>query len=212
MSKRDKAAELLERFGTPFSWDLGIDLAQNTPEPLFRWLNACVLFSARISADLALQAAKALGDAGLTGADKIAASSWEDRVRVLNRNGYARYDESTSRYLGEDAALCLERYDGDLRKLRDAADRDPDEERKLLKEFKGIGDVGVDIFFREAQVAWDELYPFADKRSLQAAAKLGLGEDAKTLAGLVNRDELPALLTALVKADLAKELDEISKT
>jgi hypothetical protein len=39
-------------------------------------------------------------------------------------------------------------------------------ECKLLKEFKGIGDVGANIFCREAQIAWDELYPFADRKAL----------------------------------------------
>jgi hypothetical protein len=51
-----------------------------------------------------------------------------------------------------------------------------------LKEFKGLGDVGVDIFFREVQVAWQELRPFADRRTLDAAGRLGLPKDAGKLA------------------------------
>jgi len=73
-------------------------------------------------------------------------------VRVLNRAGYARYDESTSRMLGDTCALLLERYRGDLRKLREEAGHDPQRERALLKEFKGLGDVGVDIFSREGRL------------------------------------------------------------
>ena len=108
-------------------------------------------------------------------------------MRALNAAGYARYDESTSRMLGETCDLLLERYRGDLRRLREEAPRDRKRERKLLKEFKGMGDTGVDIFFREAQAAWDELYPFADRRALQAASQLGLGSDRTTLAQLVER-------------------------
>ncbi len=74
--------------------------------------------------------------------------------------------------LGDTAQFLLEKYDGDLRKLRAEAGRDPKIERKLLKECKGIGDTGVDIFFREAQSAWGELRPFADKKALKAAGKL----------------------------------------
>src|SRR5207248_1977231 len=83
------------------------------------------------------------------------------RARVLNESGYARYDERTSTALADTAQLIVDRYGGDLRRLRRAADRDPTVERRLLKQCKGIGDVGVDIFFREAQRTWAELYPFA---------------------------------------------------
>ena len=202
---------LLERTGgRTFAGEMGLDLSKNTPMPLFLWLVAANLFSARISADQALRAAKALKDAGLTTADHMAEATWKERVLILNRNGYARFDEKTSRFLQDVADHCLDAYGGDLRKLREKAGRDPARERELLKEFKGIGDVGADIFFREVQVAWDELYPFADKRALQAAETLGLGKDAEALAKLVPKDELPALLTALLRADLDGALDEIA--
>lgn len=59
--------------------------------------------------------------------------------------------------------------------IRVQAGRDPAQEHKLLKRFKGIGDVGVDVFFREIQVTWEELRPFLDRRALEAARQLGLG-------------------------------------
>ncbi|SKA36766.1 hypothetical protein [Consotaella salsifontis] len=212
MSKREeKVALLLERFGTSYSADVGLDLSTGEPQPLFQWLVVSVLFSARISADQAARAARALFDAGLTSAEKMGQASWEERTRILNQNGYARYDESTSRYLGEDAAMCLEAYGGDLRRLREEAGRDPAEERKRLKAFKGIGEVGADIFLREMQPVWDENHPFADKKALAAAEKIGLGEDARALAKLVSKKDLPRLLSALVKADLHDGLEEIGK-
>ncbi|UIJ71704.1 hypothetical protein [Aurantimonas sp. HBX-1] len=201
----------MARYGAEtYAEALGLDLARNTPMPLFFWLVAANLFSARIGAEQALQAAQALKKAGLTTAERMAEASWTERVRILNRNGYARFDEKTSTFLKDMADRCLEAYGGDLRKLREAAGRDPAAERRLLKEFKGIGDVGADIFFREAQLAWDELYPFADARALEAGRRLGLGANAAELAAHVERRAFPALLSALVRADLDKALDEIA--
>lgn len=196
---------LLDRHGQTFSAELGIDLGANTPSPLFRWLCATLLLSARISSDLAVRGAAALAEQGWTTADKLHDTTWQERVKVLNRSGYARYDEKTSAMLGDLTTKILDDYGGDLRKLRERAERDPDHERALITEFKGIGDVGADIFFREAQIAWDEHFPFADERALEAADRFGLPGDAKGLAGLVERDEFPALVAALIRADIAGE-------
>ncbi|GAB4350040.1 MAG: endonuclease [Oricola sp.] len=198
-------AALLARHGVTFCEELGIDIAAGTPEALFRWLVASLLMSARISSATAVKAARALADAGWTTPQAMAGSTWEERVKVLNRSGYARYDESTARMLGEDAAMLLDRYQGDLRQLREKAGRDPATERALLKRFKGIGEVGADIFCREAQAAWDELYPFADRKALASAARLGLPDTAEGLAGLCGRADFPRLAAALVRCALAKD-------
>jgi len=201
---------LLDRYGQTFCAELGIDIAKNTPSPLFKLLCASLLYSARIRADAATQALKALFAEGWTTPQKMADTTWEERVKVLNANGYARYDESTARMLGDTVELLLSKYDGDLRKLREAAERDPSKERRLLKDFKGIGDVGVNIFFREAQLVWPELYPLADKASLNAAKRLGLGETTDDLAGMVDREDFPRLVAALVRMHLADAYDDIA--
>ena len=200
---------LLRRFGETYAQALSIDLAGGTPTALFQWLCASLLFSARIRADAALRAAKALFEAGLITPETMASATWEERTRILNRAGYARYDESTSRMLGESSRMLLDRYQGDLRNLREAAGRDPQEERRLLEEFKGIGDVGADIFMREIQLVWEELYPFADRRGLSAAARLGLGDSAQALSAFVDRADFPRLMAALVRVDLGKHYDKI---
>ncbi len=205
---RDLVKRLLDGQGRTYAQELGIRLERGTPSPLFRWLCASLLLSARIRADMALEAARALAREGWRTPQALARTSWEERTRVLNKAGYARYDESTSRMLGDTTALLIERYEGDLRKLRAAARHDPEEERRLLKDFKGIGDVGVDIFFREVQVAWDELFPFADRRALARAGKLGLPDRAGALAKLVPRDDFPRLVAALVRVDLGASLEE----
>lgn len=197
--KQNIVKAILDRTPESLAGELGIDVVHNTPAPLFQWLIASLLFSARISADIAQRAAKALFAEGWRTPQKMAATSWKERVTILNRSGYARYDESTSRYIGTSTQLLIDTYNGDLRRLRDAANRDPETERQLIKQFKGIGDVGCDIFFREVQLVWDELYPFADRKALDAADKLGLGTDAGHVAGLVARADLPRLLTGLVR-------------
>jgi len=193
---------LIDRHGTPFSAELGLDLTRNTPSVLFRWLCAALLMSARISHDAAMKAARALTDAGWTTAEHMAEASWEERVEVLNTSGYARFDESTARMLGETARLLLEDYDCDLRKLRAASDRDPDREREALKACKGIGDVGADIFFRDLQTVWSEHYPFMDGTARRAARRLQLPETAEALAERVGRARFVPLVTALVQAEL----------
>lgn len=208
-SKRAIVDCLLETHGRTFGAEIGFDPTKNKPSPLFRLLCASLLFSARISADIAVSAARALADQGWTTAHKMAQSTWDERTRTLNESGYARYDERTATMLGETTEHLLAHYGGDLRKLRERAGRDADEERRRLKEFKGIGDVGVDIFFREAQGAWDELHPFVDRRAVDSAAALGLDTDPHALAGLVSQSDFPRLAAALVRASDARTRDEV---
>jgi hypothetical protein len=80
-----------------------------------------LLMSARIRASTALDAARALFRRRWTTVPRMAEASWEERARVLNESGYARYDERTSTALGDTAQLLIDRYGGDLRRLRRAA-------------------------------------------------------------------------------------------
>jgi endonuclease III len=176
---------------------------------MFRLLVFSLLASTRIRAAVAVRACRALMDAEWTTPATMAAVSWEDRTAVLNRAGYARYDESTSRRLANACRHIDAAYGGDVRRIRDAAAMSPAAERELLQEFDGIGPVGADIFLREAQAAWDELVPYVDRRARQTAAKLGLPSDAGELAGMVSRDDVPRLVAALVRTHLARDTDTI---
>ena len=203
--KNDLVEALLRRHGTTYCEELGIDIEKNQPSPLFCWLVASILFSSRIGAGAAAEAAKALFKAGWRTPQAMAQATWEERTRVLNRAGYARYDESTSRMLGDTSEHLIEAYDGDLRRLRERAGQDAEEERRLLQEFKGIGKVGADIFLREIQAVWPEVYPFADAKALQAAKHLKLGATPETLAERVGRNDFARFVAALVRMQLAKD-------
>ncbi|SFH71496.1 hypothetical protein [Modicisalibacter xianhensis] len=202
-------ALLLDRHGKTFAVELGIDLKKGTPSPLFQLLCLALLSSARLSAGNAMQACKALGKAGWRTSRKMAATRWEQRVEILNKNGYARYDEKTASQLRDMVQILETRYAGDLRKLRTEAEGDIDKARRLLKEFKGIGDVGAEIFLREVQVSWEEYQPFADNVALKASRKLGLGQDATSLAKHVTAEQFPVLVAALVRSHLAKDHEQI---
>ena len=200
---------LLERHGRTYASEAGIRL-RNTPAPLFQLLVLSLVLSARIRAGVAVAASQALFASGWTTAEKLAAARWEDRVRVLNRSGYARYDERTSTMLGETSERVLHRYRGDLRRLREEAGRDPEAERRALQRCSGIGEVGAAIFSREAQLIWEELYPFADRRALRAAHRIGLGNDIAALERSTDgREQFTTLVAALVRCDLARDHDEV---
>jgi endonuclease III len=202
---------VLAKHGRTYCDELAINIARNTPSVLFRWLCATMLFSARINSRTAIAASMALTRRGWTSARKMAASTWEERTHVLNGAGYARYDESTSAKLGEAADLLLDRYNGDLRRLREEAGRDAGNEHRLIQQFKGIGPVGADIFCREIQAAWPELYPFVDAVALDTARQLKISDTARNLATLVERDDFPRLVAALVRTHLAGDYDEVKR-
>lgn len=204
---RNKVERLLDAYGTTFADEIGIRL-KDAPAPLFQLLCASVLMAGRVAADDAVEATKGLLDAKLTTAAHMADATWQDRADVLTSHGYEHAHEGTAATLGDTAAFALERYGGDLRKLREEAGRDVGTERGLLKAFKGLSATGADIFLREVQAVWPEAYPFADDQVLQAAEKLGLGSDAASLSKLVPREDFPRLTAALVRVDLAKAWDD----
>ncbi|HLQ84863.1 MAG TPA: hypothetical protein VK110_01830 [Salinisphaeraceae bacterium] len=200
---------LLQRHGRTFAAELGIELRRNTPAPLFRLLCLAMLSGAPVQADIAMQAAKALGEAGWTTPQKLRDSTWQARAQALNAAGYARIDEKTATQIAALNDTLLAQYDGDLRQLRAQADGDLDKAHKALQGFKGIGKVGASIFLREVQAAWGEFHPYADQAALKAAQRLGLPDNAEALAGLVARRQFPRLIAALVRTQLARDFDVV---
>lgn len=200
MAHDDTVQTLLDAYPRTFAEEAGADPATGRPADLYQLLVVSVLASARISADLATSGARALFDAGLRTPQAMCDAGWTVRTQVLNESGYARYDESTSRMLGDGAELLLDRWDGDLTGLRVEADRDPGREHRLLQEVKGIGPTGADIFCREAQRPWPELQPFVDDAARRGAEAVGLPADG--LADVVDADRLPTLVSALVRVSL----------
>ncbi|HWE91397.1 MAG TPA: endonuclease [Pseudonocardiaceae bacterium] len=196
--------ELLHEHGTSYAAEAGITL-RDKPSPLYQLLVLTTLLSVRIRADSAVAAARELFHAGWRTPAAMLDSTWQQRVDALGRGGYVRYDESTARYLEAGAQLAADRYHGDLRRMRAAADGDRARLRKLITEFPRIGETGAHIFCREAQAVWPELRPYFDQRAMVGAQRLDLPRDPARLARMVDGDQLAELAAALVRVSLAKQ-------
>ncbi|MEU2332724.1 endonuclease [Streptomyces sp. NPDC013172] len=203
--ERARADALLAGHGQTYAREAGVRL-RDTPQPLYQLLVLAHLLSARIRASVATDAARALFDDGMRTPKRMSEATWQQRVDALGKGHYRRYDERTATQLGEAADQLLERYDGDLRKLREAAGGDVAECRRLLRELPGIGPTGADIFLREVQGVWPEAAPYFDAKALQGAERLGLPTSPSAVARLVDQSEYPALAAGLVRSALDKQV------
>lgn len=194
---------LLDRYGRSYAADAGIRLADK-PSPLYQLLVLAMLLSARISADVAIGAARELFAAGYRSPETMRAASWQDRVDALGRGRYRRYDERTATMLGDGAALLIDRWHGDLRRLRAEAAGDGGEIASLLTSFAGIGPAGASIFLREVQGIWPEAAPYVDAMMTRGARKIGLPDQPAKLGEILSAsDEPAALAAALVRVALS---------
>jgi len=196
-AKRTVAA-LLDRHGHTFAEDAGIRL-EDKPGPLYQLLVLATLLSARISGSVAVAAAREFFAAGYRTPSAMLEASWQDRVDAVGRGHYRRYDERTATMLGDGAQLCLDRWQGDLRRLHGEATGDAAALHQLLTEFPGIGPTGADIFLREVQAVWRDIAPFADRKVADGAKRLHLPSAAADLAALTSTDRLAPLMSALVR-------------
>lgn len=176
-----------------------------------------LLSSTRISHDIAARAVRLLVQAGYHELPALKASTWQQRTEVLTEGGYAHYREKTATELGELAALIEDKYGGDASGLL-PGDDDVGPGRaapvgvlkRRLKQIKGLGDVGADIFVAEIQEVWPRLAPVLDRRSLKTAEEVGLGKDVEGLFECVGRDatRMARLNKALTTIRLEKRVGE----
>lgn len=208
MKRQDVVKALLQHAGTSYAEEAGIRLADK-PAPLFQLLMLAHLLSTRISADIAVAAARELITSGYHTPQRVADADWQELVDALGRAHYKRYDESTATRLGANAAKLLDDYDGDLRTLAERADHDPARLAELLKQFQGIGPVGADIFLREIQDTWTWVRPHFDERARKGAKQLDLPADPDALAALASghdADLAAALVRVTLDHDLARDV------
>ncbi|MFF1263953.1 MULTISPECIES: endonuclease [unclassified Streptomyces] len=198
--------ELLRRHGQTYAAEAHIRL-KDTPQPLYRTLVLAHLLSARIRASAAVSTSRSLYEAGLRDPKRMTEATWQQRVDALGRGGYRRYDESTASQLGDGGQILIDRWGGDLRRMRAQADGDADELRTLLRELPGIGRVGTDIFLREVQDVWPEFGPFVDSKARQGAERLGLPQETSELVRIADDAATnAAMASALVRAALDKDV------
>ena len=153
-----------------FSEELGLDLTK--PEDRFKWFLASVLFAKRISAETAKKTYVYFEQEELTSSDAILNAGWDRLVEVLDSGGYNRYDFSTATKLLGIAKTLKEKY-GSLERLHSESSS-PSDLEKRLKEFKGIGPVGVNIFLRELRGIWGKAKPNPFPLAVLTAQRIGL--------------------------------------
>lgn len=162
------------------------------------------------------EALHAVFDEGWDSAFEMAKASDEDLAAALREAGASQPDAAAATLSALTRAVC-ERYDGDLRGLREEAGGDPRHLRALLGELPGMDEAGLAVFRREAQIFWHELAPFADAAALRAAGRLGLPADAQALMDdiVTGQDTAPEQLAFLVGAldlvDANGEEEEIAR-
>jgi hypothetical protein len=207
---RRLARRLLARVGRGYAEAFGFSVTSN-PSSLFRLLLLCVLTSGQRDYRRAISIVEGLVGQGWDSASRLAGCGYDERVAVVRSAGGGRVAERWAATLGDLAATVAREYGGDLCRLRGEARRDPAVQRLLLTRLPGTTDAAVDLFFRDVQVIWPETGPFADRRSLRAAARLGLGGSVADLAGFAGRrsEKLAWLAGALARVDLDDRYDEV---
>jgi hypothetical protein len=209
--KRRLVRAVRSRMGRGFAEACGFRVIGN-PASLFQILYLSVLLAGDRDYQRAVRIARVLRDRGWESAAGMASSLHDERAGLIRTAGRRRDAEKLAATLGDLAQTIVERYRGDLRRLRTEAKRDPGRERELLKRLPGVTDRAVDNFFQEVQVLWQEVAPFVDRRALAAARKLDLGRtvaDLTELAKARESEKLSWLAGALVRVDVENRYDEI---
>lgn len=204
-------ADLLQHHGRMFSEELGIRIRHGRPGAVERWLLASMLLGCRVTPERAARAFQALEAAGWSHLGRLQSMSGDERAAVLEQAGITRFDECRGRLIDFDVGPLS--GEPGLEALREEAGHDPDLERSLFIDRFGLDDGTVDVFFREVQLVWDELWPFADRQALEAARRLEIGETAEDLCLLVDPDDFVPLVSALIRASIAgsREFGELLK-
>jgi endonuclease III len=201
MDEREQLVRrLLKVAGTTYAAEAGITI-DDKPMPLFQLLVLCMLASKPIDATTAMRAAKEIFGAGLRTPKAVLASDRRTMIGAFGRAHYVRYDESSATRLNDMAERVRDDYSGDLREIAERSQHDVAAAKRMLKEFKGIGDTGADVFLREVQDVWTWVRPYFDDRAIRAAKQLGLPAQPAELGALAPRANA-RLAAALVRAAL----------
>ena len=168
---------------TTYSKELGLNLKK--PGDRFKWFLASILFSKRISSDIAKRTYRQFEMEGIVTPEAIINNGYDKLVEVLDAGGYVRYDFSTASYLLEMAKTLKHNY-GSLDKLYLQASDDKDLERKLT-EFKGVGPTTVNIFLRELKSIWKKANPPPSPLAKEVIEKLGMKGDVLKEPSLESR-------------------------
>jgi endonuclease III len=165
--------ELVNQLGRRFSVALGIDLDSQRPAETFKWFLASVLLGARISSTVAERTYRTFQSERLVTPQAILSAGWQQLVDVLDRGGYARYDEKTATKLLGICRAVIDRCGGDLHAIERAARNPADLEQRIMELGSGIGPLTANIFLRELRGLWPKAEPKPSELVVRAARDLG---------------------------------------
>jgi endonuclease III len=202
--REDVVRRLLKVAGTTYATEAGVKI-RDKPMPLFQLLVLCMLASKPIDAAIAMGAGRELFKAGLRSPKAVLASDRRTMISAFGRAHYVRYDESSATRLTDMAERVRDEFHGDLREIAESSHRDVATAKRILKQFKGIGDTGADIYLREVQDVWPWVRPYFDGRATAAAKQLGLPAQPAKLGALAPQAN-SRLAAALVRASLDDEV------
>jgi endonuclease III len=203
-TRKQLVRRLLKAAGTTYAEEAGIRI-NDKPMPLFQLLVLCMLASKPIDATTAMRAARELFKAGLRTPKAVLASDRRTMISAFGRAHYVRYDESSATRLTDIAEVVRDDYSGDLREIAQRSQHDIRSAARMLKQFKGIGDTGADIYLREVQDVWTWARPYFDDRATAAAKVMGLPADPEKLGALAPHANA-RLAAALVRSALDDEV------
>ncbi|KAK3061643.1 hypothetical protein LTS18_005740 [Coniosporium uncinatum] len=123
-----------------------------------------MMSSARISHQIAQTTLQEVVNAKYHDINVLRSSTWDQRCDVLTKGGYTHYREKISTALGQLAELITDKYESDASKILEAQESSSQEIQdvvgKRLKEIKQLGNVGIGIFFENAQAFFQPIAPF----------------------------------------------------
>lgn len=167
-------ATLLAEYGGSEAEALGIDLDSLSPDEVYKWFLAALLYGARITHTLATRTWCEFARCGVLTPQKMVDTGWEGLVEMLDRGGYARYDYKTASKLLEASNKLLADYGGDLNALHARAADAGDLQQRIIVLAKGIGAISAGIFLRELRGRWSKANPPLSPLAWAGARRLGL--------------------------------------
>ena len=150
---------LLKKYGGLYSEELGIKLSKGDEREIFKWFLASILFGARISETCAKNTYKVFVKYKLLTPERIIKRGFWGLIPLMREGGYTRYDGKTSNKLLLVMRDLIERYDGKITKVHEAARDKRDLEKRIMSLGKGIGPVTCNIFLRELRGIWKKADP-----------------------------------------------------
>ncbi|MEM2994645.1 MAG: hypothetical protein QXI91_01320 [Candidatus Bathyarchaeia archaeon] len=172
--KRESLKFLVENFGRRYSEILGINLSSGEETEIFKWFLASILFGAPINETSVIKTYRCFRKYDVLTPRRILQTGWDGLVKILDEEGYTRYDFKTADKLLEVMKNLTQKYNGSLNLLHDSASDAEDLEKRLKDLGRGVGEVTAKIFLRELRGVWVKAEPEPTALVVVAAENLGI--------------------------------------